>query len=202
VWVELGQEAQSPRQARQLADRLGVERSTTAAAHLARLHSWAADHAPDGALTGWSPHTIARAAGWRGDPATLLEALAHAGCIQRRPGGTRLRDWQAAPQLADRQLADPTLNAGPRLHVHGLWQAALRELAGMVNRANFEAFLRDTVGLYQNGPWVTIGAPSIYVSDVLAQRFRSTLDRALFDVTGRPLRARVICLPPAAPDLA
>ena len=214
MWGEPGQETRDRRQARHLAARLGLHRAI-AAGHLARLQAWAADHAPDGALTGCSPRTIARAAGWRGDPITLLEALAQARCLERRPGGPRLREWPAVWDLysgrpGGRQpdgqqpggLQRAVALSGPRLHVHGLWQAALRELAGMVNRANFEAFLGDTVGLYQSGAWVTVGAPSAYISETLAQRFRTAMDRALFEVSGLPLRTRIVCLPPAAPDPA
>lgn len=66
----------------------------------------------------------------------------------------------------------------------------------MVNTANFEAFLQDTVGLYQSGHWITIGVPSTYVQEVLAQRFRTAIDRALYEVSGLPLRPRLILLPP------
>jgi hypothetical protein len=217
VWVELGQEtgheAVRPRQVQQLAGLLGLRRGTAAAAHLTRLRAWAAEHAPDGSLTGRSPRAIARAAGWRGDPETLLAALAGAGYLRRRPGGTQLRSLtadaavqhpgaQTWPGQVQRSQPLAIAPSGGRLHVSGLWQAALRELAGMVNRANFEAFLRDTIGLYQSGSWVTIGVPSAYVQDVLAQRFQTAIDRALYEVTGRPLRARLILLPPLPPTSA
>jgi hypothetical protein len=210
VWVELGQDARNQRQTQRLAGLLGLGETTCAAAHLTRLWAWAAEFAPDGALTGLSPRAIARAAGWRGDPQTLLAALAGAGYLERRPSGTRLRGLPTSnvpngrpdllPQLEPPPLPLPT--SGTRLHVHGLWEAALRELAGMVNHANFEAFLRDTSGLYQSGAWVTIGVPSRYVQEVLAQRFRTAIDRALFEVSGLPLRARLICLPPPPPSPA
>jgi hypothetical protein len=217
VWVELGQDARNQRQTQRLAGLLGLRDSTLAAAHLTRLWAWAAELAPAGELTGLSPRAIARAAGWRGDPQTLLAALAGAGYLERRPGGTWLCGLptelhglrtETAPSgraARYRQLEPPPLPSPPsgtRLHVHGLWEAALRELAGMVNHANFEAFLRDTIGLYQSGAWVTIGAPSLYVQEVLAQRFRTAIDRALFEVTGLPLHARLICLPPPPPSPA
>lgn len=204
MWVELGQDARNQRQMGRLAGLLGHGEPTVATAHLTRLWAWAAEFAPDGVLTGLSPRTIARAAGWRGDPQTLLAALAGAGYLDRRPGGTWLRGLptvsgrtghtNARPQLEPPPL--PSSSTGARLHVHGLWEAALRELAGMVNQANFEAFLRDTIGLYQSGGWVTIGVPSPYVQEALAQRFRTAIDRALFEVSGLPLRARLLCLPP------
>ena len=201
MWVELGQDARNQRQTQRLAGLLGLRESTLAAAHLTCLWAWAAEFAPTGELTNLSPRAIARAAGWRGDPQTLLAALVGAGYLERRPGGTRLRGLpQPLPHLEPPPL--PALPSGTRLHVHGLWEAALRELAGMVNHANFEAFLKDTTGLYQSGAWVTIGVPSRYVQEVLVQRFRTAIDRALFEVTGLPLRARLICLPPPPPSLA
>jgi hypothetical protein len=183
---------------------------TVAAAYLTRLWAWATEFAPDGVLTGLSPRAIANAAGWRGDPQTLLVAMAGAGFLERRPGGTRLcgLPTTAMPpgRLLDRPHLEPpslaALPTGTRLHVHGLWEAALRELAGMVNQANFEAFLRDTIGLYQSGDFVTIGVQSVYVQEVLAQRFRTAIDRALYETSGLPLHVRLICLPPPAPGSA
>jgi hypothetical protein len=210
VWVDLGHDARNQRQMQRLAGLLGHGEPTVAAAHLTRLWAWAAEFASDGVLTGLSPRAIAKAAGWRGDPETLLTALAGAGYLERRPGGTRLCRLPTAA-MPDARLRDrphleppplPEPRASVRLDVHGLWEAALRELAGMVNQANFEAFLRDTVGLYHGGGWVTIGVPSVYVQEVLAQRFRTTIDRALFEVSGLPLRARLICLPPPSPGPA
>jgi hypothetical protein len=209
VWVELGHDARNPRQMQRLASLLGVREATTAAVHLTRLWDWAAEFAPDGELTGLSPRTIANAAGWRGDPPRLLAALEGAGYLRRRPGGTHLRGLPLfdSPFTADppSPFDPPPLPDSPspaRLHVSGLWEAALRELAGMVNHANFEAFLRDTIGLYQSGRWVTIGVPSTYVQEVLAQRFRTAIDRALFEISGLPLRARLICLLPLSPGSA
>lgn len=211
VQAGLDQETQQRRLARRLAASLCLH-PATAATHLTRLQAWAAEHAPDGCLTGCSPRTVARAAGWRGDPAMFWEAMVQAGCLTSRPSGTQLQEGIAGlEQYAPRHhwqggVRQPASGAGlpttPRLHVHGLWQAALRELAGTVNHANFAAFLADTVALYQSDAWVTIGAPSAYVCETLAQRFRTTMNRALFDVSGLPLRARIVCLPPQAPDLA
>lgn len=210
MWVDLGHDARNQRQMQRLAGLLGLAQATLAAAHLTRLWTWAAEFAPDGALTGLSPRAIAKAAGWRGDPETLLTALAGAGYLERRSGGTRLCRLPTAatpearfhdrPHLEPPPLPEPRTSV--RLHVHGLWETALRELAGMVNQANFEAFLRDTIGLYQSGGWVTIGVPSVYVQEVLAQRFRTAIDRALFEVSGLPLRVRLICLPPPSPGSA
>jgi hypothetical protein len=72
----------------------------------------------------------------------------------------------------------------------------------MVNEANFEAFLKDTIGLYQNGDWITVGVPSAYVQEVLAQRFRTAIDCALYGVSGLPLHVRLILLPTLPPTLA
>ena len=211
MWVELGHDARNQRQVQRLAGRLGLGEATLAAAHLTRLWAWASEFAPDGLLTGLPPRAIAKAAGWRGDPQTLLAALSEAGYLERRPGGTRLRglptiETHHGRSSASAHLEPPPLVEGPptgaRLYVHGLWEAALRELAGMVNHANFEAFLRDTVGLYQSAGWVTVGVPSPYVQEVLAQRFRTAIDRALFEASGLPLRARLICLPPLSPSPA
>lgn len=225
MWGELDESRDSPRRLLRLAVLLGSSDPTRAAGYVARLRRWAAVHAPGGALTGYSPRTLAQAAGWRGDPRVLLAALAGAGLLVRRPGGAWLRaraeasaskseeastsEWASAsrrPPAIQRSTASQQAIDGVRsaasLHAHALWEAALRELRGMVNEANFAAFLRGTVGLYQSRGWLTVGVPSAYVQEVLAGRFRTAIDRALYEVTGLPLHVRLLELPPEPPRSA
>lgn len=219
VLGDLDESRDSPRRLRRLAVLLGGADPTQAAGYVARLRHWAAVHAPSGTLTGYSPRTLARAAGWRGEPTVLLAALAGAGLLVRRPGGAWLRvrpdllsttrqpggDSQPLPasECASVRLPISARQQGAaRLHAHALWEAALHELRGMVNEANFAAFLRGTIGLYQSGGWLTVGVPSAYVQEVLGRRFRTAIDRALYDVTGLPLHARLLELPPEPPRSA
>ncbi|MCC7368432.1 MAG: hypothetical protein IT306_08420 [Chloroflexi bacterium] len=44
--------------------------------------------------------------------------------------------------------------------------------------------------------------PSAYVQAVLSRRFRTAIDRALYDVTGLPLHVRLLELPPEPPRSA
>ncbi|MCC7368433.1 MAG: hypothetical protein IT306_08425 [Chloroflexi bacterium] len=155
---ELDEARDSPRRLQRLAVLLGSNDPTRAAAHVARLRRWAALHAPSGTLTGCSPRAIAQAAGWRGEPGVLLAALAGAGLLVRRPGGAWLRARAAGlasagreacasqPPAASeratarqpvRQPAAAAERTTASLHAHALWTAALRELRGMVNEANF-----------------------------------------------------------------
>jgi hypothetical protein len=199
VWGEVSQGVRSQRQTQYLADLLGLDEAILAARHLTRLWDWAFDQAPDGSLHGRSARTIAQAAGWRGDPVALVRSLEQAGFVEGGPSGSRLTRWPEVERLTAGRRDQDAL-AGTPHEARSLWQAALIELEGMVNRANFQSFLADTVGLYRSGTWLTIGAPAGYVCSVLTSRFRPAIDGALFEVAGRPLHARVIGLPTSGPD--
>jgi hypothetical protein len=203
VQVDLAHEQGNPRQLQLLADALGVPEPAEAARLLTRLRRWATedhsdgngmreDGAPDDRLHHDSrppshgrldnrlrPRALAQAAGWRGDPSALVAALAQA----RWPGAAhrgRPRATGPAPVL---------------------WRAALAELAALVNRANYDAFLADTAGLYREGDWLTVGVPSAYALTALADRFRSTMAWAVYVVSGERLQVRLIHAPPAGPLL-
>ena len=211
--VDLAHEQGNPRQLRVLADALGLPEAADAARLLTRLRRWATDDGPlgdrlrdDGAtddrlrdsshLRGGSwrcndgrfsnqlrPRTLARAAGWRGDPSALVAALAQARIVNAGPSGAyagRPRATVPAPVL---------------------WQAALAELAALMNRANYDAFLAETAGLYHEGGWLTVGVPSTYALTALADRFRSTMDWAVYVVSGERLQVRLVHAPPAGPLL-
>jgi hypothetical protein len=72
--------------------------------HLARLWTWAIDHAENGDLAHLSDRAIAEAAGWRRTPKRFVAALTVAGFLD---ADRRIHDWDDyAGKLLDRRRAD------------------------------------------------------------------------------------------------
>ena len=73
-----------------------------------------------------------------------------------------------------------------------IWDAALGELRLGMSQANFESYLAGTEASAFEDDELTIVVPNPLVRETLEQRFRQHILRALFDVVGRPCRARLI----------
>src|SRR5205823_6669660 len=66
-----------------------------AAAHIAKLWTWALTSAPDGDLGQLEPEVIARAALWRRDAAAFVDARTAVGFFDRDEGGSlQLHGWR------------------------------------------------------------------------------------------------------------
>lgn len=214
MWVDLAREQGNPRHVRLLAESLGVSATADAARLLQRLQGWA--DAPNGRNTDGlrgstdplrgrlRPRMLARAAGWRGEPGVLMAALVQARIVRAAPSGVRLMPragtqpigMGGAQQSAQRSAQQPAALPAP-----ALWQAALAELAALVNRANYDAFLAGTAGLYRSGEWFTVGVPSTYALTALADRFRPALEWVVYVVSGERLSVRLLHAPPTGPML-
>lgn len=210
--VDLAGETGNPRQLQVLAASLGVSAMPDAARLLTRLRHWAADDYPSQhhamgmgtAADQLRPRIVAQAVGWRGDPSVLVAALTQARIVERAPSGVRLRAPYGAMHDRTRpgEPAPHTRRTGQRhvtMPAPALWQAALGELAALMNRANYDAFLADTDGLYCEHDWLTVGVPSAYALAALADRFRSAMEWALYVVCGQRLHVRLVHAPPAGP---
>jgi chromosomal replication initiator protein len=66
------------------------------------------------------------------------------------------------------------------------WKAALGQLEIAVTRANYDTWLRDTVGLRHDDTHFVVGAQNDFAIEWLATRMRSLIERALARVVGRP----------------
>lgn len=64
-----------------------------AAAHIARLWTWALDNAPNGDLTGLPNRVVAVGAGWTGDPDAFVHASIRAGWLDREDDRLMIHDW-------------------------------------------------------------------------------------------------------------
>ncbi len=84
-----------------------------------------------------------------------------------------------------------------------VWDAALTELRLGMSQANFESYLAGSVGVRLEGDLLTVAVPNPLVREVLEQRFRQHILRALLDVLGSPCRVGFVgaraALPPS-PD--
>ena len=69
-----------------------------------------------------------------------------------------------------------------------LWQAALKDLAQQVSRANFDTFLDGTEGLRLNEDVLSIGTRSEFVTEWLQQRLLPSILRSVTDLAGREIR--------------
>ena len=71
-----------------------------------------------------------------------------------------------------------------------VWQAALGELQLEVTPANFDTWLKDTVGLECQPHAFIIGVPSDFSIHWLKERFHSLIRRTLIGITGHDLEVR------------
>ncbi len=73
-----------------------------------------------------------------------------------------------------------------------LWQAALSELKGQVSKANYETWLRDTVGLSYEDGCLTVGAPTGLAAEWLQERMGSVVHTTLARLIGKPLEVSFV----------
>lgn len=65
-----------------------------------------------------------------------------------------------------------------------IWEAALGELQLQVTRANYDTWLRDTVGLSYEGDLFLVGAPTTFATEWLQRRLHSLIRKTLKSITG------------------
>jgi chromosomal replication initiator protein len=68
------------------------------------------------------------------------------------------------------------------------WEAALGQLQLRVTRANYDTWLRDTVGVRHEGDAFVVGAHSEFAREWLSVRMRTLVTQALAGVLGHPIR--------------
>ncbi|MDM8000940.1 MAG: chromosomal replication initiator protein DnaA [Dehalococcoidia bacterium] len=75
------------------------------------------------------------------------------------------------------------------------WEAAKGALQVQISKANFEAWLRDTVGLSHQGGQFIVGTPSAFAQEWLEKRLRSLVTKVLMSITGEELQVQFqVCL--------
>lgn len=125
-----------------------------------------------------------------------------------RARGSTFRDWTAAWRTWMRRAVEygdsgpaptparprspgpaplaPEIEAEPA--AVEVWDAVLVELRLGMSQANFESYLAGSVGARMEGGLLTVAVPNPLVREVLEQRFRQHILRALLDVLGSPCR--------------
>jgi len=68
-----------------------------------------------------------------------------------------------------------------------IWKAALDELQGKVSPANFQTWLKNTVGLTYSDSCFTVGVPSSFVTESLEKRLHPLIEKTLTGITGKPV---------------
>ena len=68
-----------------------------------------------------------------------------------------------------------------------IWKAALDELQGKVSPANYQTWLKNTVGLIYSDSCFTVGVPSSFVTESLEKRLHPLIEKTLISITGKPL---------------
>lgn len=103
MWIRVCDTLPSHRKTYVLADELGIK-PYGAVGIVVGLWCWASTQAIDGCLQGVPPAAIARATGWSGKPAKLVQALISGGFLETRSGELYIHDWdEYAGKLLDRK---------------------------------------------------------------------------------------------------
>jgi len=71
-----------------------------------------------------------------------------------------------------------------------IWRAALEDLKHKVSPANYDTWLKNTVGLVQRDHCLVVGVPSTFVTEALEQRLLPLIEKTLLSVAGEPLTAQ------------
>ena len=71
-----------------------------------------------------------------------------------------------------------------------VWQAALEELQLKVSPANYQTWLKNTVGLAQRDGDFIVGVPSSFVTESLEKRLNPLIEKTLSGITGRSLKVQ------------
>ena len=75
------------------------------------------------------------------------------------------------------------------------WEAAKGALQVQISKANFDTWLKDTVGLSQQGSQFVVGTPSAFAKEWLEKRLRSLVTKVLISITGEEVEVQFqVCL--------
>jgi len=71
-----------------------------------------------------------------------------------------------------------------------IWQTALDDLKGKVSPANYQTWLKNTVGLALRDGTFTVGVPSTFVTESLEKRMHPIIEKTLSVIAGHPLKVQ------------
>ena len=68
-----------------------------------------------------------------------------------------------------------------------IWRSTLEELQGKVSAANYQTWLKNTVGLTQRDGSLVVGVPSTFVTESLEKRLHPLIEKTVSSIAGRSL---------------
>ncbi len=71
-----------------------------------------------------------------------------------------------------------------------IWKTALDELQVKVSPANYQTWLKNTVGLSYSDSCFTVGVPSTFVTDSLETRLHPLIEKTLTCIAGKPVKVQ------------
>jgi chromosomal replication initiator protein len=71
-----------------------------------------------------------------------------------------------------------------------IWKEALEELRSKVSTANYQTWLKNTIGLTYSDNCFTVGVPSSFVTEALEKRLYPLIEKTLISLTGKPLKVQ------------
>src|SRR5512137_1046814 len=75
------------------------------------------------------------------------------------------------------------------------WEATKGALQVQISRANFDTWLKDTIGLSHQGSQFVVGTPSAFAKEWLEKRLRSLVTKVLISITGEDVEVQFqVCL--------
>ncbi len=76
-----------------------------------------------------------------------------------------------------------------------VWEAALGALELQVTRANYQTWLKSTVGISLNGNQMVVGVPSAFAKEWLEKRLLHLIQKTLLSLLGRPVEVQFLVNP-------
>ena len=73
-----------------------------------------------------------------------------------------------------------------------IWEAALGELQLQVTRANYDTWLKDTVGLSYEGDLFLVGAPTNFATEWLQSRLHALIKKTLKSIIGEDTNVQFV----------
>jgi chromosomal replication initiator protein len=77
-----------------------------------------------------------------------------------------------------------------------IWEATKGALQVQVNKANYETWLKDTIGVSHQGNQFVVGTPRAFAKEWLEKRFHSLVRKTLINVIGQDIEVHFQVCPP------
>jgi hypothetical protein len=89
----------------------------------------------------------------------------------------------------------PFLPDPPTEEAETIWRASCEKLATQINQANFETWIKPTVGVSLKNNQFWVGCPNSYVAEYLDKNQRGLIEKTISELTGRQMTLALGILP-------